>query len=818
MADTLPRPNVQMLAAVALLSAAMLAFQLTLTRLFAVAQFYHFAFMVISLALLGSGAAGSLLTVQPALGGSPARWAAGFGLAAVTSYAVMNLIPFDSYAIAWDRRQVLYLLLTLLGTTAPFFFGGLVIGGLMTSAPQALHRIYAANLGGSAVGCLAILPVLASLGGEAALLLSAAVGVVAVPLLMPSRQGGHAKAQAAGMAVLAGLLLMLAVMRPEWASIRLSPYKGLTQALLAPGAVHAVSEWSTAARIDVVESQSIHTMPGLSQNALIMRPPEQLGLTLDGDDLQPITGLSPEDNLARELAGYVPQAIIPALRSEAGSMLILEPGGGWDVLMALANGAPAATVVERHEIVADLLQGQYADFTGDIYNDPRVTLVTAHGRTFVRQTDQSYDAIIISLSDSFHPVTSGAYSLREDYRYTVEALEDTLDRLSPGGVLVMMRWLQSPPTECVRTLATLEAALRARGIEAPEEHIAAFREIRTMTFVVSNEPLSAADRTTIRALVDSRGYDLVWLSDVSPDEVNVHNRLPEPVYYEAFAGLLQNPQEFIENYEFDIRPPTDNRPFFFHYFRWRQTPQIMAELGQTWQPFGGSGYFVLVALLGIVLILAIVLIFGPLAAGRRRIAPVAAPLSIRLRTLVYFVMLGLGFLFIEIPLAQHFILFLDQPVTALAVVIFGLLLFSGLGSATAPRWRLDAALGLLVVLALIAPVALRAIFAAALGLPLGVRMVIAVASLAPLGLLMGVPFARGMGLIERAAAGMVPWAWAINGSASVISGVLAVMIALSAGFSAVLWIGAACYGVALLATWPLRADHDPAGNQRNSPA
>jgi hypothetical protein len=169
----------------------------------------------------------------------------------------------------------------------------------------------------------------------------------------------------------------------------------------------------------------------------------------------------------------------------------------------------------------------------------------------------------------------------------------------------------------------------------------------------------------------------------------------------------------------------------------------------------------------------------------------------------YFFMLGLGFLFVEIPLAQHFILFLDQPVTALAVVIFALLFTSGIGSATAPRWRLDAALGMLIAAALLAPLAFRAIFATALGLPLGARIVIAIISIAPLGLLMGIPFARGMGLIERAAPGLTPWAWAINGSASVISGVLAVMIALSAGFSAVLWIGAACYAVALAAIWPI---------------
>jgi hypothetical protein len=294
----------------------------------------------------------------------------------------------------------------------------------------------------------------------------------------------------------------------------------------------------------------------------------------------------------------------------------------------------------------------------------------------------------------------------------------------------------------------------------------------------------------------------VWLPGISPQEVNLHNRLPEPIYYQAASALLADPREFIQRYEFDIRPPTDNRPFFFHFFRWAQTPEILAEIGHTWQPFGGSGYFVLVALLILVVVFALVLILGPLAVRQPSAALVTAPVDIRLRTLVYFSMLGLGFLFVEIPLAQLFILFLDDPVTALAVVIFALLLFSGIGSATAPRWRLDIALGLLIGATLLAPIVFRTLIAMALGLRLGLRIGIVIVSLAPLGLLMGIPFARGISLIERAAPGLIPWAWAINGSASVISGVVAVMVALSWGFSAVLWIGAACYALALVTISP----------------
>ncbi len=798
------------LLAVGLLSVAMLSFELALIRLFAVAQFYHFAFMVISLALLGSGAAGSLLSVWPRLGRAPAWWSVGFVCAALGSYAILNLVPFDSYAIAWDRRQAFYLLLTFLGAAVPFLFTGLTIGGRLAAEPGRLHRIYAANLAGSALGCVLVLPLLAWLGGEGALLASAALGLVAAGLFAWPERRWQAVARLAGLLAGAALLIALAVARPGWMLLHISPYKALSQALLAPGARHTLSEWGALARVDVVESETIHILPGLSQNAPIPRPPLQAGLTLDGDNMQPLTALSPDDDLARTLAANVPQAVAHALRPDAARTLILEPGGGWAALLALAADAPSVTVVEHDPLVVDVMQGPYAAFTHHLYADPRVQVVIAEGRVYVRRTDETFDLVIVDLSDTYRPVTSGAYSLSEDYRYTVEALGDYLDRLSPNGVLIVTRWLQTPPTESVRTLAAIEAALRARSMPgAPAEHIAAFRSMRTMTYVVTTSPLTPADRDAIRAFAASRGYDLVWLPGISPEETNRYNRLPEPVYYQAFAALLADPAAAIRAHQFDIRPPTDDRPFFFHYFRWRQTPEIIATLGLTWQPFGGSGYFVLVALLAIVTLLAAVLIFGPLLIRRTGRQAVPAPPWVRARVLAYFTMLGLAFLLVEIPLAQRFILFIGQPVTALAVVLFAILLFSGLGSLSAPRWPIRLALALLVAVAVLTPFALRAVFALALGWTLAARIAVAVLSLAPLGLLMGVPFARGMALVEQVAPGLIPWGWAINGSASVMSGVLAVMIALSWGFSAVLWLGALAYAVALLAIWGLSGPRRP---------
>ena len=800
----LKQGNLKQLLGVGLLSTGMLAFELTLTRLFALAEFYHFAFLVISLALLGNGAAGTLLTVQPALKRFTGWWAIGFGLATAGSFAILNLVPFDSYAIAWDLRQVGYLLLTLVGAAFPFLFSGLVVGGLLALESEQAHQVYAANLIGSALGSVIVLPVLVWVGGEGALFLSAALGLGAA-LLLVEQNSGPLRWLLSVLSVVGSLVfILLALGQPDWTALQLSPYKSLSQVQLAADTRHVASHWSLSARIDVVESDHIHIMPGLSDKAGITIPPDQFGLTLDGDNLMPITVLSPEDVLAQDLADHVPLSILFQLAPETDSLLILEPGGGWDTLMALAGSGSVGevTVVEPNRQLISLLQNEYAGIPINPYADQRIQLVTQEGRTYVRRTGAGFDAVTVSLSDSFHPVTSGAFTLSEDYRYTEEAMVDYLEVLNPGGFLIITRWLQTPPTESLRVLATIDAALRDRGSEEPYAHIAAFRSLRTMTFVVRRDPLSDENVAAIRAFAADQGYDLVWLPGIHPEEINRYSRLPEPVYYNSFVSLLSNPRVFIHDYHYDIRPPTDDRPFFFHYFRWRQTPEILQTLGTQWQPFGGSGYLLLVLLLVIVTLLATLAIFAPLIM-KRELTLSRTSSGIRWRVLLYFSALGLAFLFIEIPLAQRFILYIGQPVSALSVVLFAVLLFSGLGSLTAPRWDPRTALLGLVLAAGLTPLLLRLLFAYTLQLPLAVRIAFALGSLLPLSFFMGIPFARGLTVFEELATGVTPWAWAVNGSTSVISAVIAVMLAMSIGFTVVLWLGAAIYALALAVIWSL---------------
>ena len=542
-----------------------------------------------------------------------------------------------------------------------------------------------------------------------------------------------------------------------------------------PDAQVTWQQWNAFSRVDRVASRSIHQAPGLSLGYDGPLPLEN-GLFVDGDDLSPAMGAAP----GGDLTAYLPAALPYRLRP-AGRVLILEPRGGLDVWTALSQGAASVVAVEANPLLVEA--------AGEVYRDLRVQVVNEEGRSYARRTRETFDVVHLALTDGYRPVTSGAYSLGERYDLTVEAFQDYLARLRPGGLLVVERWLQLPPSEELRAGAIVVEALRRSGAGDPAAQLVFVRDWQVGLILVKKGAFSGDELAAIRQFCQERGLDLVAMPGLREDETNRFNVLPEPVYFRAFQQLLTDPEALYAAQPYDVRPPADDRPFFFHFFKWSQTQAVLQQLGRTWQPWGGSGYLVLIALLALAAVVSVALILLPLALGRRR---QAAP-GPRGRVLVYFGLLGLGFLFVEIPLMQRFILFLGQPIYAFTAVIAALLFFSGLGSLAAPRLSPRRALPLLAAAILLYPLLLPALFQALLGAPLAVRMLATVLSLAPLGILMGTPFPGGLAWLTRQAPGLVPWAWAVNGCTSVLASVLAALIALSAGFSWVLAGAAVAY-------------------------
>lgn len=595
-------------------------------------------------------------------------------------------------------------------------------------------------------------------------------------------------------AVLAGVIMILAGMdtgnrlsnRPgfSWMSLRISPYKSLSYILQFPGSRMMGEEWNSFSRVTVVDSPGIRSLPGLSyryQGSL----PTQHGLYIDGDDLSPVI-ISAEDNFT----GYMPTTVAFQLRPDAKT-LVLEPRGGLDIFIALAQGACCVTAVEQNPLIVSAASG--------IYSHPKVETIIEFERSTLKRIHDSFDIILISLTSTYHPVQSGAYSLAEDYRYTVEAITDSLERLNPDGILIFMRWLQNPPSEDLRAFALAVEAVEKMGGD-PQKQIVAFRGYNTTTLMIKREPFTLSELTQIRGLLHERAFDLSFTPDIQPKETNQYNILPEPIYFQTYTDLMNagNRRSFYRQYAYDISPPTDDHPFIGHYFKWTQARQIMTEWGKTWQPFGGAGFFVVIGLLIFTIIISSGLVFIPWIINKSRFPNTVS--SLRSPSMpggfhfAYFTCIGFAYLLVEIPLIQKFILYLGQPAYAFAIVLFALLFFSGCGSLLSHKIPLKLCLIGVAGLVVIMPMVLPLVFEKILGFSMAWRMVISIIVVAPVGILMGVPFPAGLRwVVDRGKADQIPWFWGINGAASVVSAILAAMLALAFGFAWVLRIGAMAY-------------------------
>lgn len=793
------------------LSAGVLAQELALTRIFSVAQWYHFAFMAVGVALLGFGASGSLLAILPTPGERDIRQrlALGAGLYALStlaSYLLANASPFDPFRLAWEGQQFLYLGLYYLALAVPFLFAGLVIGGALAAFPREAGGLYAANLLGSGIGCLIALAGPVLYGGTGPVLLSALLGLGAMLIFSLGRHR-----LLTTMAVLGGLaILPLPVLQPAWLEIRMSAHKSLSQALRHSGAKLLWTGWNAFSRVDVVESPGLHLMPGLSFAYSGPTPP-QIGVAVDGENLSPLTRLAPAE---ATFAEYLPTALAYQF-VDRPSVLIVEPQGGLDVLTALHHDASSVVVLTSNPLVVEAVRDRFSSYTGNVFNDLRVQVIEESPRSYLRRSQGKFDVIQVSLTESFRVVAAGAYSLSENYLYTVEAFQQYLEHLEAGGVLSLSRWIQVPPSEELKALSLAVAALERMGLAHPEERVAAIQTLQTATILVKKDVFLPEQITALKRFCDERQFDPIYFPGIRPEDLNRYQIFPDQPHPKAFSQILspQEREKLYDDYPFDVSPSSDDRPFFFHFFRWQQAGDVMRLWGKVWLPFGGAGYLVLVALLLLVALASVILIILPLLiqralAWKRRgtllkIEEGMRPLP-RWRVLIYFSALGLGYLFIEIPLMQRFILFIGQPTYSFALVLSTVLLCSGVGSLVSRRWTGHAlpVLGLLFLLALASPFLLRLTFDAWLGQPLPLRLLASVGVIAPLSFLMGIPFPLGIRLLAGSSPGHIPWAWAINGCASVISAILAAMAALSYGFSWVLVLAALSYGVGLVVIYP----------------
>jgi SAM-dependent methyltransferase len=795
------------LAGVMLLSSAAMGYEVLLTRLFSIIQWHHFAYMMISVALLGYGAAGTFVALAqrrllPRFERAFAVGAVSFGITAVAGFALAQRVAFNPLEILWDPQQPLRLLVIYGLLFVPFFCAASCICLTFTRFAGEPHRIYSFDILGAGAGSLGILAALYVLAPVDALKLLGGLGIGAASLGLV--RGGTRDRWVAAV-LLAAAITAATVIPADWLNLRASEYKELAQTLRIDGARIVAESSSPLGLVTVVENARVplRHAPGMSLGATL-EPPPQLAVFTDGDGLSALTRYDGR----REPLAYLDQltSALPFHLLERPRVLVLGAGAGADVLQAIYHRARSIDAVELNPQIVDLVQRQFADFSGAPYSAPGVRIHVGEARGFVAARGGRFDLIQVALLDAFGASSAGLYALSESYLYTVEALQEYLRHLEPGGMLAITRWVDLPPRDILKLVATAVVAVE-RGGGRPAEQLALIRGWRTATLIVKNGALTAADIAALREFCRARSFDIAYFPGVDAAETDRYNVLGRPDFHDGALALLGGDREtFIGRYKFSIAPATDDRPYFFHFFKWRTLPELLALKERGGLPLLEWGYPVLIATLVQAVAASVVLILLPLGVVARRTEESAAQAISAMRVAAYFLSIGFAFMFVEIAFIQKFLLLLAHPLYAVAVVLCSFLVFAGLGSrhsgrarlaaGNSPRRTLLSAVAAIGALSLLYLGLLPPLFRQLLPLPDALKILLSIALIAPLAFAMGMPFPLGLARTAGRAASLVPWAWGVNGCASVVAAILATMLAIHVGFAVVVVLAVLLYALA----------------------
>jgi spermidine synthase len=769
-------PECTLLVGLGLTSFAALLLELALTRLFSVVLFYHFAFLAISIALLGLGAGGVFAyLLKKCLARFSTRTLASrlCMINSVLVLLVLEVVLHVPVSLTVTGENFLRLSVLYVVSSIPFFLTGLLFSVVFARETWRVPRLYGADLSGGALACLAVVPLLNVVGGPNTILAAAVAMAAAGMVWAPS----SAARKSAG-ALAAAFVLLIA-----------ANYSGrLIDVVYAKGIFRnpawvEFARWNALSRVEVDRQ-------GLGKAIVI---DADASTSIMNCDLAHWSGSRCEEDQMS-----APPALANVLRPH-GEFAIIGPGGGVDVLRAVANGSPSVTGIEINPIIANtIMRGRYADYAQHLYERPEVHIHVTDGRSYLRSTPQQFDVVQMTLVDTWASTAAGAFALSENNLYTVEAFREYFEHLKPDGMIAITRWEFQQPREALRVVSVAMQALHSLGVADPAHN---FMVVSAETLnqdgipvvvLAKKTPFTAEEEAAVPEFFDQYDDDLVALY------------LPSHPNHNPFSDLIasNDPDRFAQSYPYNVSPVTDNAPFFFFTLK---AGQILGQKqhGMDWKVNLGVLVLILVLVISAAAVLGFLILPLALQGGRHSPLP-----------LLYFVAVGLGYILVEISFIQRFVLFLGHPTYALTVVIFLLMLSSGAGSLFSRRWLPRTEMCwmplILVILALVANIFLLPRFLPAwVGLQLSYRFLISGVLLVPLGFVMGMPFPTGLralgarsGLeVPNSAAGAdnaVEWAWAMNAAASVLGSVLAMVIAIQFGLTVTLACGVAAYLMALL--------------------
>ena len=788
--------NRRQLTGILMLSLGSLMLEVVLTRIFSVTLWYHFAFLAISLALSGSAIAGILLYFAPSL----RTWERGRLLIGYAALALALVIPLTLYAylhfpfgvllsgdVVWSGPKVLWFLVIDLLLMLPFLLSGFILALALTIWSQEAGRLYWADLTGASLGCLASIVALETLGGSGAVL---AAGVMAALAGLAFLWGAEGKRRWLwGMLVLlVALGILVGNARNDWFVITVNKAGGEE-----PPRVY--EKWNAHSRVTVYEPQNYPFFWSVSSRCWdetiarggTFRHALLLIDAVAGTPIQGYDGLLNQVEFLRcDVTSFAYHVV------EAPQTFVIGPGGGRDVLAALASGAPHVTAAEVNPAIVEAVRGPFGDFSGHLYDLPEVTIIVGDARGVIAASRDRYDVIQASLIDTWAAGGSGALALSENSLYTHEAFRTYYEHLSDRGVMSVSRWYDpSRPAETMRLLSTAMAGWRSAGVDDPRPNLIVVGRPTSgsgeglATMLIKRTPFTAEEIERAKAAAEQLDVDLLYVPGEEPD-----NEIGRFV-------AAEDQEAIIRRYPLDISPATDDRPFFFNLVR---IGDLFNESVRTSFVYRVSvqAIVILLSVMAATILLSALFILLPLWVGSRK-GTLARPPS---RMLGYFSLLGVGFMLVEIPTIQKFTVYLGRPVYSLAIVLFSLLLFGGLGSLwSGRRWDAEGS----------TPHLLRFLFTAIAGMillhtllsfwplpqtmawPFPLRLLFTVALLAPLAFLMGMPFPLGVRWVGREQEGALPWLWGMNGVMSVFGSALGTLVALHWGFRATLLLATLAY-------------------------
>jgi spermidine synthase len=752
---------------VGLTTLATLLLELSLTRIFSVVFYYHLAFLAISIALFGLGIGGVFSYIAGAWK-APLYQRLG-RLSAANSFLVM--LALVVILIQKDNLTNWNLALIYFTTALPFFISGTIVSLAISETIERVNRVYFFDLLGAATGCLLLIPLLEWFGGPSTVVSAAIFFAVAAAIWFSIAGSVHGRVFSVGLA----LALVGVVMYNQNHHI-IEPTHAKNQTLKNEFFI----KWNSFSRIAVVHLPEEH----------------RDSIVIDGDAATAIFNYD-IDHLTDDQRHQVLEQgpALPYVVRPGAKVLIIGPGGGWDVARALASGSHDITAVEINPIIAEtVMQQKFPQLSHGLYLRPDVHVHVEDGRAFVRRSTDRYQVIQATLVDTWASTAAGAFALSENNLYTVDAFRDYLSHLTDDGVVAVTRWGFDPPRESLRLISLAIEALRQLGETDPAAHVIVGRSGSVGgwgaqdTVLISRKPLAAADIARAQALFAAAKMEAVYV--------------PTGPGGNQFYDLLRSPNaaDYERTYTFDISPVTDNRPFFFYTVQPRDLWNFIGHAAKDSADYKiNKAVPLLFACMGVSLLATFLIVVAPpLVLGTR------LPRQAGIRGfLLYFLFIGAGYILIEVALIQKFVLFLGHPVHALWVVIFSMLVSSGLGSNFSRRVlgkdesRLVKLLGCIALGVALVAIAVSMLLAPLVWLPFGAKVVMTVALIAPIGFLMGMPFPTALARLEEWHAPSVRWAWSLNAASSVLGSVGALVCAIYLGLVQTMIVGGVFYLAAL---------------------